>query len=91
MFSAYGSGGIVGPYLIGALIRTVERVAYNVAATAPASGISPAKYFDVADYSTAFFVTGIMCLAAAGLVLLIPKQNAGGGPPADSQEFSRRN
>lgn len=72
MFSAYGVGGIVGPYLIGALIRTANRVGY-FASTSPVSGTLSEKTFDVADYSTAFLVAGIMCFIAAFLVLLVPK------------------
>lgn len=74
MFSAYGVGGIVGPYLIGALIRTVNSVGYLTTA-AP-------RTFDVADYGTAFMVTGFMCLVAAIVVLFLPKP--GHKPPTSS-------
>ncbi|MBM3315005.1 OFA family MFS transporter [candidate division WOR-3 bacterium] len=80
MFSAYGVGGIVGPYLIGALVRTINRdVGYYVTGS-PTPGAGPDRLFDVAGYQTAFLVAGIMCLAAAALTLLVrrpvPKRSA---------------
>jgi OFA family oxalate/formate antiporter-like MFS transporter len=68
MFTAYGAGGIVGPYLAAALMRVIGEVAYEAKG---ASGAIVEKLFTVGDYQTAFIVAGIACLAAVLLVTQI--------------------
>ncbi|HEY5118118.1 MAG TPA: OFA family MFS transporter [Anaerolineales bacterium] len=68
MFTAYGAGGIVGPYLAAALMRQVSKVPYEAK---DAAGVLVQKLFAVGDYRPAFIVAGIVCLVAAGLVMLL--------------------
>jgi OFA family oxalate/formate antiporter-like MFS transporter len=68
VFTAYGLGGIVGPYLAASLMRVIGEVAYEAKG---ASGEIVQKIFTVGDYQTAFIVAGVACVAAAGLVALI--------------------
>ncbi len=66
MFSAYGVGGLLGPYLAAWLMRVTRSVPYIV-------GDDPAvtKNFDVGNYWLAFVVSGVMCLVAAVLMLVV--------------------
>jgi OFA family oxalate/formate antiporter-like MFS transporter len=68
MFTAYGAGGLVGPYLAASLMRVVSEVPYEAKNTA---GAIVQKLFAVGDYRPAFIVSGIVCLVAAGLVMLL--------------------
>ena len=68
MFTAYGAGGIVGPYLAAALMRVIGEAAYEAKG---ASGEIVEKLFTVGDYRPAFIVAGIACLVAAVLVTQI--------------------
>ena len=68
MFTAYGAGGLVGPYLAAALMRTVSQVPYEAKS---AAGAVVQKLFTVGDYRPAFIVSGIVCLIAAGLVMFL--------------------
>ena len=62
MFTAYGAGGIAGPYLAARLMRVVDNVPYIVK---DAGGNLTEKIFTVGDYRPAFFIAGIACLVAA--------------------------
>ena len=68
MFTAYGAGGIVGPYLAASLMRVVDKVAYQAKDSA---GAIVEKLFTVGDYRMAFIAAGIAGLIAAGMVMLI--------------------
>jgi len=68
MFTAYGAGGIVGPYLAAALMRVIGEAAYEAKG---ASGEIVEKLFTVGDYRPAFIIAGIACLVAAVLVTQI--------------------
>jgi OFA family oxalate/formate antiporter-like MFS transporter len=68
MFTAYGAGGLVGPYLAASLMRVVSEVPYEAK---NAAGAIVQKLFAVGDYRPAFIVSGIVCLVAAGLVMLL--------------------
>ena len=68
MFTAYGAGGLVGPYLAAALMRQVSKVPYEAKDSA---GAVVQKLFAVGDYRPAFIVAGIACLAAVILVALL--------------------
>ena len=70
MFSAYGAGGILGPYLAAALMKVVSKSPYQVTDTA---GKVAEKIFTVGNYRPAFIVSGIACLVAAGIVWLALK------------------
>ncbi len=61
MFSAYGAGGLFGPFLAAWLMRVAGKVPYQVVE----AGQTVEKMFTVGNYRLAFVVAGIMCLAAA--------------------------
>ena len=79
MFTAYGAGGIFGPFLAAWLMRVSAQVPYFVK---DAAGNSIQKTFTLGDYHLAFITAGVMCLAAAVLALLLrapkPLQTASG-------------
>jgi len=64
MFTAYGAGGIVGPYLAARLMRVHAEVQYL---TTNAAGEAIQKTFIVGNYQLAFITAGVMCLVAAVL------------------------
>jgi OFA family oxalate/formate antiporter-like MFS transporter len=64
MFTAYGAGGIVGPYLAARLMRVHAEVQYL---TTNAAGEAIEKTFMVGNYQLAFITAGVMCLVAAVL------------------------
>jgi OFA family oxalate/formate antiporter-like MFS transporter len=68
MFTAYGAGGIAGPYLAAVLMRVVDKVPYQAK---DAAGQLVEKTFTIGDYRTAFLVAGIACLIAAAVVTQI--------------------
>jgi OFA family oxalate/formate antiporter-like MFS transporter len=68
MFSAYGVGGIVGPMLAAALMKTVSKLDYKAV---DAAGNEIQKTFAVGNYQSAFMVAGAMCLAAAVLTFFV--------------------
>ncbi|HEX72767.1 MAG TPA: MFS transporter [Candidatus Hydrogenedentes bacterium] len=68
MFSAYGAGGLFGPFLAAWLMKTVKTIEYQVT---DAAGQLATKTFAVGDYRTAFFVSGAACALAAILTLSI--------------------
>ncbi|MEX0680402.1 MAG: OFA family MFS transporter [Balneolales bacterium] len=68
MFTAYGAGGIFGPYLAARLMRVVESVPYN---TLCPKGTPIEALFTVGDYRLAFWISGIACLVAALVVIQI--------------------
>lgn len=57
MFTAYGAGGLFGPWLQARLVE--KEATLNLIK----EGVSAAT-FDIINYKTAFVVSGIMCLAA---------------------------
>jgi MFS transporter, OFA family, oxalate/formate antiporter len=65
MFTAYGAGGIFGPYLAAVLMRVVGDMTYMVK---DAHGVLTEKTFGVGDYRLAFLISGIACLVAAALI-----------------------
>lgn len=73
MFSAYGAGGLFGPYLAASLMKVAKSVDYQVA---DAAGQVTTKAFDVGDYRIAFLVSGAACLTAAVLMLFVKAPTA---------------
>ncbi|MFA6376376.1 MAG: OFA family MFS transporter [Candidatus Paceibacterota bacterium] len=65
MFSAYGAGGLLGPWLAPKLMALGQIIPYETAGTA---GKTIVKLFEIGDYSTSFIFAGLMCIAAALLV-----------------------
>lgn len=70
MFSAYGAGGLVGPFLAAYLMKVVNKMPYQV--TEPGGSVVE-KMFPVGDYKTAFLVSGIACIVAAAIIALALK------------------
>jgi len=66
MFTAYGVGGLLGPFLAARLMSVAGRVPYI---TADGSQ----KVFEVANYRPAFLVAGFTCLVAAGLIAALKR------------------
>ena len=77
MFSAYGAGGIFGPFLAAWLMKVDKKVGYLVTE----GGKTLEKSFSVGNYRIAFVVAGVACLAAAAVALAVkpPRPKA---PPA---------
>lgn len=73
VFTAYGAGGIMGPYLAAALRRTVDEVTYLT--SCPRGRLQEVEFM-VGDYSMAFWVSAGACLIAAALVMQIKHQGA---------------
>ncbi|HSW46445.1 MAG TPA: OFA family MFS transporter [Phycisphaerae bacterium] len=68
VFTAFGAGGIFGPFLAAWLMRVTANVPYM---TASAGGGTVEKMFEVGDYNLAFVAAGLMCLAAAVIMLVV--------------------
>ncbi len=69
MFSAYGVGGLAGPWLAARLMRVVAQVPYVSKAGLTAADAT----FAVGDYRPAFLTAGIACAVAGALVLAVRK------------------
>jgi OFA family oxalate/formate antiporter-like MFS transporter len=68
MFSAYGVGGLFGPFLAAKLMNVVANLPYHV--TEPGGKVVE-KLFPVGNYRPAFLVAGVACLAAAVICLAL--------------------
>jgi OFA family oxalate/formate antiporter-like MFS transporter len=79
MFSAYGAGGLVGPFLAAWLMKVQAKVPYQV--TEPVNKVVE-RVFTVGNYKPAFWVAGIACLVAGGLVALALRPPAASGDAA---------
>lgn len=73
MFSAYGAGGLFGPFMAAWLMKVAGKVEYQAA---DAAGQLATKTFEVGDYRIAFIVSGATCLAAAVLMLAVKAPRA---------------
>jgi MFS transporter, OFA family, oxalate/formate antiporter len=71
MFSAYGAGGLFGPWLGPKLLSGVQKISYE--AFEPAGNIS-LKTFEFGNYGNSFMLAGGICLVAAVLVTRLKKQ-----------------
>jgi OFA family oxalate/formate antiporter-like MFS transporter len=67
MFTAYGAGGLFGPWLAPKLMEVVKKMSYE----ALDKGAMAIKTFEVGNYLQAFIIAGIMCLVSIALVWLI--------------------
>jgi len=67
MFSAYGAGGLFGPFLAAWLMRVTAKVPYVI--TEPSGPTE--RMLAIGNYRLAFLVAGGMCLLAAILTLFI--------------------
>lgn len=67
MFTAYGAGGIAGPFLAAWLMKAGQAVEYQVME----AGALTTKLFHVGDYRQAFMLSGAACLISAVLMLFV--------------------
>lgn len=70
MFSAYGVGGLLGPYLAAALMKTQAIVKIREIRDAQEETV---RSLLVGDYRRAFVVAGILCLVSTVVLLLLKK------------------
>ncbi len=75
MFSAYGVGGLVGPWLAARLMRVVAQVPYFSKAGLDAAD----KTFAVGNYRPAFLTAGVACVLAGALVLAVRRPTSPAG------------
>jgi len=73
MFSAYGVGGLLGPYLAARLMKTSAIV--KVREFHPGQE-NLVKTLVVGDYRQAFITAGILCLVAAAAMLILKQPKA---------------
>ena len=70
MFTAYGAGGLVGPFLAAKLMQVIKQVPYLFAEP---GGKVVERIFDIGNYQPAFLTAGISCLVAAVIILVALK------------------
>lgn len=68
MFTAYGAGGLLGPWLAPKLMNVVQKIPFE---TIDKAGTALTKSYDAGSYVTSFMISGVMCLISAALVLVI--------------------
>jgi OFA family oxalate/formate antiporter-like MFS transporter len=68
MFTAYGAGGLFGPWLAPKLMNVVQKIPFE---TVDKAGAVLTKSYNAGSYVTSFIISGVMCLASAALVLII--------------------
>jgi OFA family oxalate/formate antiporter-like MFS transporter len=68
MFSAYGAGGLFGPWLAPKLMKVVQQVPYE---TADKGGAIIQKTYEAGDYTTAFIISGVLCIISAILIAIL--------------------
>ncbi|MCF7977027.1 MAG: OFA family MFS transporter [Chromatiaceae bacterium] len=68
LFTAYGIGGLLGPFLAAVMFRSGGGVDYQAL---NATGTLTTRVFQLGEYDTAFLTAGILCLAAAALTLAL--------------------
>lgn len=70
MFSAYGAGGLLGPYLAAALMKTSAIVRIT---EIKGGSEETARSLLVGDYRQAFLVAGLLCLISTVALLVLKK------------------
>lgn len=98
LFTAYGTGGLLGPFLAAVLLESAGGVEYQ---SLDAGGTLATRVFQLGEYDTAFIAAGFLCLAAALLTLALrapqrrsvrndaPKPIAAGGAPAGAPAYKQ--
>jgi len=81
LFTAYGSGGLLGPFLAAVLLETAGGVEYQ---TLDATGSVATRVFQLGEYDAAFLAAGLLCLAAAVLTVAIRAPG-----PSDVCEYNK--
>jgi MFS transporter, OFA family, oxalate/formate antiporter len=75
MFTAYGAGGLFGPWLAPKLMEVVEKIPYESMDKAGNVVMSAVPY-NAGNYQMAFIISGVMCLLAGALVYFIRQPKA---------------
>lgn len=68
LFTAYGSGGLLGPFLAAVLFETSGGIEYQAL---DAKGELLTRIFQLGEYTTALFTAALMCFAAAVMALTL--------------------
>lgn len=68
MFSAYGAGGLFGPWLAPKLMSVVQKVPYEAL---DKGGAIIQKTYDAGNYMTAFVISGALCIISAVLIAIV--------------------
>nr|WP_276570529.1 OFA family MFS transporter [Halochromatium salexigens] len=68
LFTAYGSGGLLGPFIAAVLLETAGGIEYQAL---DATGAQATRVFQLGEYNAAFLTAGLLCLAAAVLTLAL--------------------
>ncbi|MDZ4198549.1 MAG: OFA family MFS transporter, partial [Kiritimatiellia bacterium] len=72
MFTAFGAGGLAGPYLAARLMTVASRVEYAAHPTED----TIFKIFEIGNYRPAFLIAGVACLGAGWLATALRKPGA---------------
>lgn len=68
LFTAYGTGGLLGPFLAAVMLKSAEGIEYQAL---DASGSLTTRVFQLGEYDAAFLAAGLLCLAAAVATLAL--------------------
>jgi OFA family oxalate/formate antiporter-like MFS transporter len=68
MFTAYGAGGLFGPWLAPKLMQVVQKIQYE---TIDKAGNTIIKVYNAGNYKAAFVIAGIMCLVSLALIAVL--------------------
>jgi len=68
MFTAYGAGGLFGPWLAPKLMEVVRGVPYEVVEN---TGEISTKLFEAGNYMNAFLIAGVMCVLSAFVIMAV--------------------
>jgi OFA family oxalate/formate antiporter-like MFS transporter len=85
MFTAYGAGGLFGPFLAAWLMKVEAKVPYQVMEP---GGKMVERQFAVGNYRPAFLVAGLACLVAATACLLLRAPRSARVVAPDAKESS---
>ena len=85
MFTAYGAGGLFGPFLAAWLMKVEAKVPYQVMEP---GGKLVERQFAVGNYRPAFLVAGLACLVAATACLLLRAPRSARVVAPDAKESS---
>lgn len=70
MFTAYGVGGLFGPWLAPKLMAVVQSIPYEAVDKA---GVVATKSFEAGNYINAFLISGVMCVVSAIIAIAVKR------------------
>jgi len=68
MFTAYGAGGLFGPWLAPKLMAIIKVIPYEAVDKA---GVVATKTFEAGNYMNAFIISGVMCIISIILIRVV--------------------